>query len=82
MMSDQFFDQIKLRIKLGIRKKNLILDNIIKQIVSYNYNFLETFTIVSHKFEKLNDLEIIDFYRDIFTVILKYMKNYKKENKV
>ncbi|TFG29250.1 MAG: hypothetical protein EU532_03620 [Promethearchaeota archaeon] len=81
-MSDQFFDQIKLKIKLGIKKKNLILDNIIKQIVSYNYNFLETFTIVTRKFEKLNDTDIIDFYRDIFTVILKYMKSYKKENKV
>ena len=80
MISDQFFDQIKEKIKLGIRRKNLHLDNIIKQIVSYNYNFLENFRLISHKFEHLNDVEIIDFYRDIFTVISKYLKNYTKEN--
>ncbi len=59
MMSDQFIDQTKEKIKLGIRRKGLDLDNIIKQIVSYDYDFLENFRLISHKFEHLNDVELI-----------------------
>lgn len=41
--SDQFFEEIKLKIKRGIAKKDINLEKIVKEIVSYNVNFLTEF---------------------------------------
>jgi hypothetical protein len=79
-MSDQFFDQIKERIKRIIRKKNLDLDNLKKLIVSHNYTFLENYNKVFHESENLHNDDKINFYGDIFKVVLKYLINTKKEH--
>jgi len=82
MLSDyQFFEQIKLKIKSGIKKKYLNLDETIKSISSYNFSFLENFQIVSQKFNKIEYFDTLVLFGEIFEVILKYLKSFQNETR-
>lgn len=80
--SDQFFEEIKLKIKRGIAQKDINLEKIVKEIVSFNVNFLTDFQRLTKKIQTANDYDIIDLYGDIFTVILSYLKNYREDKKI
>ncbi|MFX1443736.1 MAG: hypothetical protein ACFFHV_10010 [Promethearchaeota archaeon] len=80
--ADQFFDEVKLKIKRGIVKKDIDLEKLVKEIVSFNVNFLTEFQRLTKKIQAVNDYDLIDLYGDIFKVILRYLKNYREDNNI
>jgi hypothetical protein len=81
MLSDhQFIEQIKLKIKSGIKKKYLNLDELTKLISSYNFTFLENFQSISQKFHKIEDFDTLILYGEIFEIILKHLKTLQNAN--
>jgi hypothetical protein len=80
--ADQFYDEVKLKIKRGIAKKNIDLENVVKEIVSYNVNFLTEFQRLTKKIQAANDYDIIELYGDIFKVVLRYLKHYREDNDI
>jgi len=80
--ADEFFDEIKLKIKRGIAKKDLDLEKLVKEIVSYNVNFLTEFQRLTKKIQAVNDYDLLDLYGDIFKVILRYLRHYREDNNI
>ncbi len=80
--ADQFFEEIKQKIKQGIAKKDIDLEKLVKEIVSYNVNFLTEFQRLTKKIEAANDYDLLELYGDIFKVILRYLNHYREDNKV
>ena len=80
--ADKFFEDIKLKIKQGIAKKDIDLEKLVKEIVSYNVNFLTEFQRLTKKIQAANDYDLLELYGDIFKVILRYLNHYREDNNV
>ncbi|TFG08247.1 MAG: hypothetical protein EU539_02900 [Promethearchaeota archaeon] len=76
--SDQF-DQIKERIKLGIKNKQIDFKNINKLIASHSFTYLDIFQEVRQRFKNIQDRKNVKHYGEIFSVVANYFKSIKDE---
>ncbi len=82
LKEDSFFDDVKSKIKIGIKNKKLNIAEIRNLLKKYNYEILDEFRNLTNKLKRIDFTQNLNFYGDIFKAIQNTLKSFKKFNKL